>query len=112
MINSNIKVFLIGVSDYSRINLRDLYGTYDAEIMEKAIKDGLKVPRRNITVMGIVSRTILLQDFIDSLKLEIQKLNKDDIFIFYFSGHGGKCQGKHALKDEEERLDIVRYQTN
>ncbi len=27
MINSNIKVFLIGVSDYSRINLRDLYGT-------------------------------------------------------------------------------------
>lgn len=95
--NNNYRVLLVGVTDYSPIGAVDLEGKNDVLIMRKAMNEGLKIPLTNISVLGVSSGIVTKQDFIDTLSMEISKTNKEETFVLYFSGHGGRFSGKHYL---------------
>ena len=90
MENNNVKALLVGVSDYSQIARdKDLYGDNDVMVLSNALNKGLKIPYSNIRILGLASRTVNCNSFVETLKQELSKINGGDTFIFYFSGHGG-----------------------
>ncbi len=89
--NNNVFAVIIGVGDYEKMGMANL-STYkmDISMMLMGLRSGLKVPDDNIRILagednnGNVTTTALayaIADF-DS------KLGSEDVFIFYFSGHG------------------------
>ena len=97
MKNTNYKALLVGVTDYSTIGADNLYGKNDVLVLGRALNEGLHIPLSNITVLGLSSEVVTKNDFIKSLLIEISKAQEDDIFIFYFSGHGSRISGTHYL---------------
>lgn len=90
MENNNVKALLVGVSDYSQIARdKDLYGDNDVMVLSNALNKGLKIPYSNIRILGLASRKVNCNSFVETLKQELSKINGGDTFIFYFSGHGG-----------------------
>ncbi len=91
MQNRNVYALLIGVGNYEKVNISNL-STYkmDLSLIGTAIETGLKVPKDNIRLMagndnnGYISTTDLAHAMADFQS----KLGSEDIFIFYFSGHG------------------------
>ncbi len=91
MQNRNVFALLIGVGNYEEVNIANL-PTYkmDLSLIGTAIEAGLKVPHDNIRFMagqennGFISTTDLAHAMADFQS----KLGSEDIFIFYFSGHG------------------------
>ena len=91
MQNRNVFALLIGVGNYEEVNIANL-PTYrmDLSLIGAALESGLKVPHDNIRFMagkdndGFISTTDLAHAMADFQS----KLGSEDIFIFYFSGHG------------------------
>ncbi|QKS73067.1 caspase family protein [Paenalkalicoccus suaedae] len=85
-----IKAFLIGVSDYSSIGATNLpFCQTDLINVNKALRKGIHLDEKDIFQMGITNNGhVSSVDFIHALELFLVNLQKDDIFIFYFSGHG------------------------
>lgn len=86
-----IKAFITAVSNYdtSRTYCNDLpLCKNDLYAVQYALVYGLNIDINNIKLLGqngIVKR----EDFINSLFKTVGNCNRDDTFIFYFSGHGG-----------------------
>ena len=104
-----IRALLVGVCDYSKINCAPLpLCKNDLFAMKAAFIQGLNIDSDNILLCnetGIVTKNELIKSIFTVLK----NAAKDDIFIFYFSGHGGKnCL---ALSDElielQELIDTI-----
>lgn len=91
MQNKNIFALIIGVGDYEKIGIANL-PTYrmDIALIGTALENGLKVPGDNIRIVageghdGYVPMAALAHAIADFKS----QLGGEDIFIFYFSGHG------------------------
>lgn len=86
-----IKAFITAVSNYdtNSTSCNDLpLCKNDLYAVQYALVYGLNIDINNIKLLGqngIVKR----EDFINSLFETVGNCNRDDTFIFYFSGHGG-----------------------
>ena len=102
-----VKALLVAVSDYSKnTNLCDLpLCKNDLIVMKNALKYGLNVETDYIDLYG-ESNTVTKSDFIDALEYKSYDLLEDDTFIFYFSGHGGKANGKNCLYFSDEEYSL------
>ena len=85
-----IKVLLVGVSEYPNLKCPSLpLCKNDILAMRKAFIQGINVSPSDIQLCsetGIVNK----KDFINSLTSVFNDITEDDMFVLYFSGHGGK----------------------
>ena len=108
VLNKNVYAILIGVGDYERMQLPNLH-TYrmDVAMFGTALEVGLGVPSDHLRLMagegnsGIVSRMHLARAIADFQEF----LKEEDIFVFYFSGHGR--EGHLVFSDGQIELQSV-----
>lgn len=85
-----MKAFIVGVSDYSVSGAPDLpFCKTDLININKALKEGIHIEENSIFKMGMSNRGFVSSnEFNQALELFLSKLQSDDVFLFYFSGHG------------------------
>lgn len=100
----NIKALLVGVSKYSFVDNNDLpFCVNDVNEVKKALIEGLNALESNIMICGNKG-IVNYNDLINGLASFYQNCN-EDIFIFYFSGHGGS--DFLALSDQKLQLQSL-----
>ena len=93
----HIKVLLVGVCIYPVTGLPSLpICANDVQTVKNALISGLKVSEDDIHVCGKYGMVTQI-DLLKGLTTVLATTTPDDIFIFYFSGHGGK--NSFALSD-------------
>ncbi|MED1421269.1 caspase family protein [Bacillus smithii] len=94
---SNTKALVVGVSNYYIAGAGNLpFVKNDVIEMEEALCSGLKLNTDDIITLG-KKEDVKKEEFINSILQISGLLNKDDNFIFYFSGHGAKIENQHYL---------------
>ena len=85
-----IKCLLVAVSDYSKNEFCENleYCKNDLTLIHSSLVSSLKVDDSNIEMCG-ENDEVTIEDFTNQLEYKSYELCEDDIFIFYFSGHGG-----------------------
>lgn len=83
-----IRALLTGVSEYDIKSCTNLpYCRNDLYAMRHALIKGLNVKSEDIIVCG-EGGTVRIEDLNSALSSALYGLTEDDIFIFYFTGHG------------------------
>lgn len=94
---SKTKALVVGVSNYYIEGAKDLYFCKnDILAIKGALINGLKLSKHDIFTLGN-SGKVTKNDFRSALLKLSNETDQDDIVLFYFSGHGGKIEGKHCL---------------
>ena len=108
-----IKALIVGVSDYTVIKAPSLdLCLNDIFAFENALIEGLNVKSENICICG-ESKTVTVNDFLDSFQSVIEKIDDSDTFIFYFSGHGAKRNNENyfvfsdGVKKIQEVIELI-----
>lgn len=85
-----IKVLLVGVCKYLTVRCPSLpMCKNDLFAMRTALVKGLNINPNNIHMCGETG-IVTKNDFIRSIYTILKDISKNDTFIFYFTGHGGK----------------------
>lgn len=105
---STVRALLVGVCEYPKYKYLSLpLCKNDIYEVQEALVEGLNVNPDNIILCG-QNGIVTQRELIESVVSTLEGADEDDIFIFYFSGHGGnKCL---ALSDGninlQELLDV------
>jgi hypothetical protein len=92
---------IVGVSQYSNPIVPQLdFAAHDAESMQKLIQS--VIPKEHLRVHPFVDKTAIADDIyatLDSIAEDNADFCSEDLFIFYFSGHGfiSASKGEHYL---------------
>ena len=92
-----IWAFLVGVSNYWPKNYNLPFCRNDIIAMRRALESGLRVRPENIVSLGEAG-TVNAKLFSDELVDLGSRVAEDDIFMLYFSGHGGSGQACYYLQ--------------
>lgn len=94
---SKVKAVVVGVSDYSAIQLEDLpFCINDIDLVTHSLITGLRADESDIMKFGDTG-VVNIKDFVNALSLLIANSEEIDTFILYFSGHGGNTTSGHHL---------------
>ena len=85
-----VYALLLGIEDYSGLSMPDLKSaSADLNLMRTALKKHLKIQGENIRIPGEEGDgTVRAQDLALSMASFQRLLKREDVLIFYFSGHG------------------------
>ena len=85
-----VYALLLGIEDYSGLSLPDLASaSADLSLMRKALETNLKIQEENIRVPGEEEGLrIRAEDLALSMASFQRLLQREDVLVFYFSGHG------------------------
>ena len=100
--NSNCYALLVSVGNYREMHLPDL-PTYekDYEILKDGLCSGLRFDPEHIRVPG-VNGTVTAKQTALALASFHALLHEEDVFVFYFSGHGER----NTLVFSDEKLEL------
>lgn len=103
------KILILGVGDYKSPTLKKLDSPpSDAlKLLHTLLKkDGCSIPELNIRSL---SQSITKENFLLEFKKSIEHVKKDEIFIFYFAGHGTRLQDNfYICIAETDTSDLTR----
>ncbi len=109
---SNKFAIISGVSTYISKSSNDLpFCRNDVLAMKDSLINGLKFPPENIQVLGRED-IVYADDYVKSLQEISSKIEANDLFVLYFSGHGGSLGGKHYLAFSDKLIStqlIIDY---
>lgn len=99
---------LVSVRDYSYSKKCNSLPTDDNDLIQvkQAVMEGLCVQESNISLLGTENCVVRKEDLLSELKKLSSILKAEDIFIFYFSGHGSE-NGVCLSDDEISYEDLV-----
>ena len=85
-----VYALLMGIEDYSGLSMPDLASaSADLSLMRNALEKDLKIPGENILVPGEEEGyRVRTEDLALSMATFQKLMKKEDLLIFYFSGHG------------------------
>lgn len=85
-----VYALLLGIEDYSGLSMPDLASaSADLSLMRNALEKDLKIPGENILVPGEEEGCRVRTEDLALSMASFQKLmQREDLLIFYFSGHG------------------------
>jgi hypothetical protein len=85
-----VYALLLGIEDYSGLSMPDLASaSADLSLMRNALEKDLKIPGENILVPGEEKGCRVRTEDLALSMASFQKLmQREDLLIFYFSGHG------------------------
>ncbi len=89
-----VKALLVGVSEYEVAEPLG-FCKNDVQLLCNALQKGLNIDSESIYKCGENGR-VNIADFEKGVEIIASNINKDDIFIFYFSGHGSDDE-RHSL---------------
>ena len=93
----NIKVIIVGVSDYSASGRENLpFCKNDIFAVNRSLIKGLNVDQTDIILCGETGH-VAFADFISALNQLIHSINENDTVIIYYSGHGKSDGNEHYL---------------
>jgi uncharacterized caspase-like protein len=86
--SNSTRIFLVGISQYQTPDLRLRFSASNACDLQQAFafKDGCAIPIDHVTILCDESAT--RSDILAELQKTACACDVDDVFIFYFSGHG------------------------
>lgn len=93
----SVKALVIGVSNYFMNGAPNLpFYKNDVEVMAKSLENGLGLKKENIITLGDLG-DVTKADFDKALSMMSSIITKNDILLFYFSGHGQNFNHQHHL---------------
>jgi len=103
------KVLLVGISHYLQPELCLRFAASNARDLEQALtsKDGCAIPASQVTILSDENATRAA--VIRELTASASSCGKDDILIFYFSGHGERDGAQFYLLPHEASTAALSY---
>ena len=87
---------LVAVEQYQQSNIRGVpFAVADAAAMKNVLVQQMKIPVQNITLWTNEDATTSRLE--NDLPYEIKQLGPDDLFIFFYGGHGFYARGSNRL---------------
>jgi WD40 repeat protein len=98
-------LFTIGVNEYRNPKYNLNYAVADASAFEQQVKSGASTLFDKVIVTSIRNSKALKQNIIASLKEVQAKAKEQDLFMFYYAGHGVMSD----TKSSESQFYLVPY---
>lgn len=107
--SANCYVMAIGINDYQNNSLDLNYARSDAESFTEALKRDRKQLFNEIAVTTLYDGDATRQNILDALDDIAGKASINDVFIFYYAGHGSVAEGDfYFIPTETSRLFDVK----
>lgn len=90
---SDLYILSVGIDKYSNPNYELSYAVNDAKTYSTRIKKGAKSIFRNIEYLSIVNNEANKSAIREAFNQIAEKATPEDVFIFYFAGHGAMSSG-------------------
>lgn len=110
--SANCHIFAIGINDYQNNSLDLGYARSDAEAIVAAIKQDKQQLFNEVHVTSLFDADATKENILKSLDDLTAKVGINDVFIFYYAGHGSVADGRFFfIPTETSRLfDIKNLQ--
>lgn len=102
------KLLVVGISDYQDPELRLRFASFNARELKSVLtlEEGCSIPEENITL--ICDAAASKAEVVRLLQSVASSCRSDDIFIFYFSGHGERLNNAfYLLPFDSKTTDIT-----
>jgi len=86
-------IFAIGINEYLNPRYKLNYATNDAKAFASALKEGASLIFENIYLTTLFNEQTSKASILSSLEDIKLKIKPEDVFIFYFAGHGVMSSG-------------------
>jgi hypothetical protein len=90
---SDLYIFSVGIDKYSNPNYQLSYAVNDAKAYATRIKKGAKTIFRNVEYFPIENSEANKSHILETFKQIADKARPEDVFIFYYAGHGAMSSG-------------------
>lgn len=97
---SNLHLLVIGINAYKNSKYNLNYALPDAKAILDAISAGGKSIFANMNTYFLQDEKASKQEIINTFNEIIAKANAQDVFIFYYAGHGVMSEGSASVKPE------------
>ncbi|MFC2116034.1 caspase family protein [Bacteroidota bacterium] len=84
----NCYLLAIGINEYENPALNLNYAKEDAKAFSKAIEEQGKSIFKNVEILSLYDREATRENILSSLEELSRKVRPEDVFIFFYAGHG------------------------
>ncbi len=91
---SSLYILSIGIDKYSNPNYQLSYAVSDARAYSSSVKKGAKSIFKNVEYIQLENTEANKEGIQNAFKQIEEKASPEDVFVFYFAGHGAMSSGK------------------
>ena len=107
---TDLFVLAIGINTYQNSSLNLDYAVNDAKAFVKALKNGADTLFHEINIENIANSDATKESIEQKIKEIQDKIGPEDVFVFYYAGHG--TMSYESEKDKEEFFLVTHNVTN
>lgn len=107
--NANCYVLAVGINEYKNVELNLNYAKADAHGFVETMNEKGEGLFKNISVKTIYNTEATKENIITAIDSLAIQINPEDVFIFYYAGHGGVNEGEFYFIPTD---NVSLYQKN